>query len=333
MRSPSFVLCRKRFARAVTRLRGSSTARAAKSWDPMKHFCAPTREVREFNPIAVLTSSNAVPHFFPGVKVEVFHGFDAGKPRHIYIRGFFDLYCTTGARDTAGVHREVARAGPFRRERNGLAQTRSVHARTRLTRAAASALTAGDSVSLDVLAFVERSTDSLRQRFAKCRARGRWRWIVTLHPKSAPETVAKYQGLAKRASALRHRGQHPRPVPAGRHDDFGHLVRAQRIPADLQAGRDFQESPAGSAIDRHRLTGPAAACHRARPVAAAGADARASASTPTPSIRIATAARASACWTRSTNSSPPAPAIARPKPNNWWRKIKIRKRLSYWGPA
>src|SRR5688572_30160073 len=49
-----------------------------------------TAAVRQFAPRAVLTSSNAVPHFFPGVKTEVFHGFNAGKPRHIYIRGFFD---------------------------------------------------------------------------------------------------------------------------------------------------------------------------------------------------------------------------------------------------
>ena len=57
-------------------------------------------EVRAWDARAVITPSNAVPHFFPGVKVETFHGFDAGKPRHIYIRGFFDLYCTTGPRDT-----------------------------------------------------------------------------------------------------------------------------------------------------------------------------------------------------------------------------------------
>src|SRR5690348_17674127 len=52
-------------------------------------------------PYTTLFRSNHLPHFFTGVKVEVFHGFDAGKPRHIYIRGFFDLYCTTGPRDTA----------------------------------------------------------------------------------------------------------------------------------------------------------------------------------------------------------------------------------------
>ncbi len=69
--------------------------------------------MRQFNPIAVLTSSNAVPHFFPGVKVEVFHGFDAGKPRHIYIRGFFDLYCTTGARDTEAFTAKARELGHF----------------------------------------------------------------------------------------------------------------------------------------------------------------------------------------------------------------------------
>src|SRR4249919_2965047 len=72
-----------------------------------------TEQVREFEPLAVLTSSNAVPHFFPGVKVEVFHGFDAGKPRHIYIRGFFDLYCTTGPRDTRAFKDMAHRLGHF----------------------------------------------------------------------------------------------------------------------------------------------------------------------------------------------------------------------------
>src|SRR4249920_2232541 len=72
-----------------------------------------TAEVRQFAPRAVLTSSNAVPHFFPGVKTEVFHGFDAGKPRHIYIRGFFDLYCTTGPRDTRAFEAKARELGHF----------------------------------------------------------------------------------------------------------------------------------------------------------------------------------------------------------------------------
>ena len=82
-------------------------------------FLRTTRAVRDFAPVAVLTSSNAVPHFFPGVKVEVFHGFDAGKPRHIYIRGFFDLYCTTGPRDTQAFTEKARELRPLRRRETG----------------------------------------------------------------------------------------------------------------------------------------------------------------------------------------------------------------------
>jgi hypothetical protein len=64
------------------------------------HLLKTVTEVKAWNPLAVITPNNIVPHFFPGVKVQTFHGFDAGKPRHIYIRGFFDLYCTTGPSDT-----------------------------------------------------------------------------------------------------------------------------------------------------------------------------------------------------------------------------------------
>src|SRR3546814_14408993 len=38
-------------------------------------------EVRAWNPCAVINSSNAVPHFFPGVKVAPIHGFYAGQAR------------------------------------------------------------------------------------------------------------------------------------------------------------------------------------------------------------------------------------------------------------
>src|SRR5690606_101503 len=100
------------------RARGDETAwffdgPGADELRPDEKLLTHTRQVRDFAPEAVLTSSNAVPHFFPGVKVEVFHGFDAGKPRHIYIRGFFDLYCTTGPRDTDAFTQKAGELGHF----------------------------------------------------------------------------------------------------------------------------------------------------------------------------------------------------------------------------
>src|SRR5262245_57306205 len=79
--------------------------------------------VMDWKPGAVLVPGNWVPQFFPGLKVEVFHGFSVGKRSeargHFRIRGFFDLYCTQGP-DTTGPFRELARRhGYFRVEETG----------------------------------------------------------------------------------------------------------------------------------------------------------------------------------------------------------------------
>ncbi len=57
-------------------------------------------EVKAFQPEIVFVPGNVVPPFFPGIKVEIFHGFHVRKRSaergHFRIRGFFDLYCTQG---------------------------------------------------------------------------------------------------------------------------------------------------------------------------------------------------------------------------------------------
>ena len=54
------------------------------------------KEVMEYNPIAVFTPGNKVYDFFPGVKVQVFHGFSIdkrpGRGDHFRIRGLFEIY-------------------------------------------------------------------------------------------------------------------------------------------------------------------------------------------------------------------------------------------------
>lgn len=63
-----------------------------------------TSEVKTFNPDVILVISNTVPYFFSGIKVQIFHGFNAEKrpsnKGHFRIRGFFDLYCTHGPSTT-----------------------------------------------------------------------------------------------------------------------------------------------------------------------------------------------------------------------------------------
>lgn len=62
-------------------------------------------EVLHYNPTIVLTATDQVADFFPGIKVQIFHGFLSNKrdetKAHFRIRGFFDLYTTQGPSTTA----------------------------------------------------------------------------------------------------------------------------------------------------------------------------------------------------------------------------------------
>jgi CDP-glycerol glycerophosphotransferase (TagB/SpsB family) len=57
-----------------------------------------------YQPNVILVATNIVPHFFSGIKVQIFHGFSVGKRSeakgHFNIRGLFDLYCTQGESST-----------------------------------------------------------------------------------------------------------------------------------------------------------------------------------------------------------------------------------------
>src|SRR5262249_14289700 len=136
----------------------------------------------------------AVPHFFPGVKTEVFHGFDAGKPRHIYIRGFFDLYCTTGPRDTAAFTSIAEQLGHFSVRETGwpkLDPFMREHGSNTVPALRERPVILYHSTFSPSWSAAEILYDTIKDLVAT----GRWRWIVTLHPKSAASTVAKYKAL------------------------------------------------------------------------------------------------------------------------------------------
>ena len=62
------------------------------------------QEVVTYNPDIIFAATNVVPDFLKGLKVQIFHGFNAEKrdfrKGHFRIRGFFDLYCTQGPSTT-----------------------------------------------------------------------------------------------------------------------------------------------------------------------------------------------------------------------------------------
>ncbi|HJS21226.1 MAG TPA: CDP-glycerol glycerophosphotransferase family protein [Steroidobacteraceae bacterium] len=290
-----------------------------------------TGEVRAFAPLAVLTSSNAVPHFFPGVKTEVFHGFDAGKPRHIYVRGFFDLYCTTGPGDTAAFEAEARRVGHFAVRETGwpkLDPFMRAHATDEpppvreqpaiLYHSTFSPSWSAASILYDTVRELSRS--------------GRWRWIVALHPKSDAETVARYRALANENL---------------RFSDEDNIL-------DLFPQVDLMISDTSSALNEFLLTYKPVITFKNRrpgpqlididaPEKLLPAIERALARPPE-LMRDIRAYADSIHPHRDGRSSERVLAAVdtfiaqgarnpKPKPANWWRKLKIRKRIGYWGPT
>lgn len=82
----------------------SDEKEGAKALQAKKNRFSEIKEVINYQPHVVLAATNAVADFISGIKVQIFHGFNAEKRSstrgHFRIRGFFDLYCTQGPSTT-----------------------------------------------------------------------------------------------------------------------------------------------------------------------------------------------------------------------------------------
>jgi CDP-glycerol glycerophosphotransferase (TagB/SpsB family) len=286
--------------------------------------------VRAWNPLAVITSSNAVPHFFPGVKVETFHGFDAGKPRHIYIRGFFDLYCTTGPRDTAQFQAIADRLGHFQ-----VAETGWPKLDPFLRSIAGPLPPVRDTPTILYHSTFSPSwsaAETLYGEVKRLSRDGRWRWIVTFHPKMNADTTARYRALENE-----------------------HLRFAENDNIlSLFPEVDMMCSDTSSALNEFLLTGKPVVTFRNRRPGPQLLDIQESAQFEAAIERaLSRPAELLAAIREYGNQIHPYPdgraservldaidrfvaagaSNRRPKPMNLWRKLKIRKRIGYWGPA
>jgi CDP-glycerol glycerophosphotransferase (TagB/SpsB family) len=288
------------------------------------------RQVRAWRPLAVITPSNAVPHFFPGVKVETFHGFDAGKPRHIYIRGFFDLYCTTGPRDTAQFQAISRRLGHFSVTETGWPKLDP------FMRDIAGPLppVRQPPVILYHSTFSPAwsAADTLYEEVRRLSRDGRWRWIVTFHPKMNADTRERYEALQ---------------------NEYLSFASNDNI-LELFPHVDMMCSDTSSALNEFLLTGKPVVTFKNRrpgpqlididdPRQFEAAIERALARPPELMAAIREYADAIHPYRDGHSSERVLDAVdafiaagarnRRRKPLNLWRKFKIRRRIGYWGRA
>lgn len=154
-------------------------------------------QVKEFNPVAVFAPGNYIPHFFPGVKVALFHGYPIFKRpndrySHFRIRGWFDIYCTQGPAATEPFKKLEKKLGFFKVYETGWAKNDTFFDRptdntlhnpptilysTTFTKGITSVYT-----MLPVIRQLAQKRD--------------WKWIIIFHPKlTDPALLEDYKKL------------------------------------------------------------------------------------------------------------------------------------------
>lgn len=160
-------------------------------------------QVIDYKPDIVLTATNVVADFISGLKVQVFHGFNAQKRRskknsfsHFNIRGFFDLYCTHGPSTTEYFKELALKHKTFRVVETGWPKMDP------LFELSADKATKGHKHQTLLIAstFSKKLSlahnDDMYQEISRLTKMDKYKFLLILHPKMDAEIVNKWKKLA-----------------------------------------------------------------------------------------------------------------------------------------
>jgi CDP-glycerol glycerophosphotransferase (TagB/SpsB family) len=166
--------------------------------EPGEKHLATIEDVMAYDPIAVIAPGNWVYDFFPGVKVEVFHGY-AMKKRvekiddHFSIRGWFDIYCSQGPSSTPYFRELEAKYGYFKVYETGWCKVDPFFEPAAPVKHERPVILYAPTFSKNIT-----SAPLLYDTIKELIETKPWDWIITFHPKlDDPELIAKYRQLAK----------------------------------------------------------------------------------------------------------------------------------------
>lgn len=157
--------------------------------------------VKQFNPIAVIAPGNWVYPFFPGVKVEVFHGYPMRKrieeiDDHFTLRGWWDIYCTQGESSTPYFTELSQKEGYFKIYETGWCKVDTFFnspnstniERTRPCILYAPTFSKGISSAWEMGPVIDHLA-----------ATEKWDWIITFHPLlDDPTLLEEFENLDKK---------------------------------------------------------------------------------------------------------------------------------------
>lgn len=193
---------------------------------PGERLLETVAEVMAYNPVAVFTCGNYMYDFFPGVKVELFHGYPINKRNdrrddHFTVRGWFDIYCTQGPSSTPPFEELARELGYFRVYETGWPK-----ADTYFSEAMQQRPNNPRPVILYSSTFTREltSTPILADEIERLVAVRDWEWIFMFHPKlDDPAILGRYEQIA---------AAHPNATYLGNTSDVGVMQRADVMLCD-----------------------------------------------------------------------------------------------------
>ena len=175
-------------------------AALASQLSPDEHRIRSLREARAFQPGATYCAANWVSPALPGIKVQVFHGFNAQKREpdrgHFAIRGFFDLYVTQGPATTVPFEALAREHGYFAVVETGWPKLDPLFSPSPISSIGLPSRD-GRPVVMYASTFSHRlsSAPAMLEPLREMIARGDRQWLLTLHPKCDEALFAAYRGL------------------------------------------------------------------------------------------------------------------------------------------
>jgi len=172
-------------------------ASSAKSMNVIGSVLNSTNDVIQFEPDAVIVPGNVVPDFWPGLKVQIFHGLGEEKKGHYQITDFFDLYCTPGPVMTSEFNNLQKKHQSFLVKETGWPKLDSLDVNESIEESKTKlGLDPTNKTILYAPTFSPKYTSSQNLfSIIKSLQIYNWQWIVKFHDLEKKETINKYQTL------------------------------------------------------------------------------------------------------------------------------------------
>lgn len=154
------------------------------------------KEVLNYEPHIVLTATDSVADFFPGIKVQIFHGFSANKrplmDDHFKIRGFFDLYTTQGPSTTETFQYQAKKYGFFEVVETGWSKVDPLFPITEKKVSEKSTILISSTFTTRLSLA---KNDAVFEEIKRLSKTGNYQFLCVLHPKLEPEIKDKFKAL------------------------------------------------------------------------------------------------------------------------------------------